>query len=332
MSRNHTPSADPSVSGLRSEPDDAWRQALLTSLRDCGVQRAQRHRALQQVVTAFVICFVPLFSGFCLTRINERLAHAPVVIRLVAASVWVAFSLCVLAPLRNWSIRREAQTCARSAEEELERNGTRRPIFYLRSFRLDEKSAHRSWRERFLGTMPIETAEQTLAAVLRKLGPFIAMGRPGESLPTLGAARFYVSDDRWQEKVADVVKASQLVVWTTGVTEGLRWELDHLIRNVSPERLVLWAHPHVLRIGAVEREEEWARFRATLGPLFPRPLPELLGDTRFITFRPGWQPGAIAPPRHNLIWAIRSALNPQRSALRGFVMGQQGRLKEGTLR
>src|SRR5712671_4228646 len=103
-----------------------------------------------------------------------------------------------------------------------------------------------------------------------------AAARPGERLPPLGAARFYVTDALWRQKVADVAKASQLVVWTSGVSEELRWEIAHLLADMPARKLVLWAHPHLTVEGAA-REEEWSRFRTTLGGLFPKPLPATLG-------------------------------------------------------
>jgi hypothetical protein len=143
-------------------------------------------------------------------------------------------------------------------------------------------------------------------------------------LPALGAARFYVSHERWQKKVEDVAKESQLVVWATGVTEGLRWEISHLIENLPPEKLVLWAHPHLLRLSESERETEWSRFRQQLGGVFPKPLPERLGEARFIYFEPDWTPRAVAPPRHDFAWSMRSLLGAQRSALQALLALRQG--------
>src|SRR5205085_11213724 len=95
---------------------------------------------------------------------------------------------------------------AQNAFEELQGDKSRRPVFYLRSFRMD-------------GT----PQEQKVMTEFRKCGPVIAIGRPDEKLPQLGAARFYVSHARWKETVAAILRVSQLVVWTTGITEGLRW-------------------------------------------------------------------------------------------------------------
>jgi hypothetical protein len=85
---------------------------------------------------------------------------------------------------------------------------------------------------------------------------------------------------------------------------------------VPPEKLVLWAHPHLLRAGAAEREAEWRKFLEALGPVFPKPLPESLGDARFICFTPDWTPIPIAPPWRGPIDALWSFFNPLGSALR----------------
>ena len=47
----------------------------------------------------------------------------------------------------------------------------------------------------------ISDPEQELAALLQSVGPVIGIGQPGETLPDLGAARMYVSDDAWRATV-----------------------------------------------------------------------------------------------------------------------------------
>ena len=49
----------------------------------------------------------------------------------------------------------------------------------------------------------IITEEEQLAKVVAEIGSFIAIGRPGENLPTLGAIRLYTGDADWQESVLD---------------------------------------------------------------------------------------------------------------------------------
>jgi hypothetical protein len=78
------------------------------------------------------------------------------------------------------------------------------------------------------------------------------------------------------------------VVWVTGTTEGLRWELRHLREALPPEKLVLWAHPHLLGLAQPQAEQEWTRFCETLGSVLPVPLPRELGDARFFYFQKDW--------------------------------------------
>jgi uncharacterized membrane protein YhaH (DUF805 family) len=271
-------------------PDDTnWREWLLASLEDAGVQAPPRHTFSGVVLPMLGMMAIVLLNYAVGAIINQAKGGA------VVGLIWLVFSIVVLSRIYNRFLRRTWQTRARSAEAELRRPGSRRPILYLRSFALDAQVGRPSLPERMLGTIPFRNAEQRLTYGLGGLGPVIAIGRPGEQLPALGAARFYVSHDRWQQKVADVVKVSQLVVWATGITEGLRWEISHLIQSLPPEKLILWAHPHLLPMNEAEREAEWARFRASLGGLFPRPLPERLGETRFICFNANSEPIPVGP-------------------------------------
>ena len=45
----------------------------------------------------------------------------------------------------------------------------------------------------------------------------VAIGKPGEDLPTPGAARIYVSDEEWKEEVKRRMRAARLVVIRAGV-------------------------------------------------------------------------------------------------------------------
>jgi len=175
---------------------------------------------------------------------------------------------------------------AKSASDELASAGARRPILYLRSFEIDEDTSRPSILEFFGILLATSTPEQKLAQQLSRVGPVIAIGRPGEALPPLGAARFYVTDELWKQKVADVAAASRLVVWTSGVSEGLRWEISYLLRSLPTERLVLWAHPHLV-VGRRGREAEWSLFLKALGAV-SEAFSRHARDHRALRLRAGW--------------------------------------------
>jgi hypothetical protein len=281
--------------------DDAnWRQSLLASLRSAGAQPAPK--GVFTGVILPILGIVVIGGGWTLLNALIRLeppagSSGPNLALIVLMTVALtAISILLIQGLLAFFSRRIWRFRARSAEQELERAGSRRPVLYLRSFTLDEETARPSGAELILGTTPTASAEQMLAKTLsRRRGPVIAIGLPGEKLPGLGAARFYASHEVWHQKVADAAHVAQLVIWTTGSTEGLRWEISHLLKSVPPAKLVVWAHPPLLRLDRVEREQEWAAFRASLGKAFPKQLPERLGKTRFIWFKEDWEPVPVSP-------------------------------------
>ncbi len=70
--------------------------------------------------------------------------------------------------------------------------------------------------------------EELVAFLVSKESPLVAIGKPGELLPQLGAVRTYVSDDEWQSAVEATAKRVGSIVLVAGVTDGLEWELSHL--------------------------------------------------------------------------------------------------------
>ena len=74
------------------------------------------------------------------------------------------------------------------------------------------------------------TEEEQLLKALRGLGSAMAIGRPGEKLPQIGAARVYYDDNEWRDRVEKLIRSARLLVIRTGIGEGLRWEVEHVIR------------------------------------------------------------------------------------------------------
>jgi len=128
---------------------------------------------------------------------------------------------------------RFARMRARAHADALRQQDRRPAILYLRSFEDDQLSvatvlsARRPFFELFRvrGTDPFE---ETITWELAPYGPVIAVGRPGRSLASLGAAREYLPEDRWQEDVADLMHDSRAIVMTIGATDGLRWEVQRV--------------------------------------------------------------------------------------------------------
>jgi hypothetical protein len=118
----------------------------------------------------------------------------------------------------------------------------RSPILLLRSFQdditpLQRTNDPRAWMRSLL--VPSRwTLEETIERLLGSEGPVIAIGRPGESLPPAGAARTYVADDQWRDRVQAFIAEAALVVVILGETAGLRFEYDAIVRLGALDKLM----------------------------------------------------------------------------------------------
>jgi hypothetical protein len=98
--------------------------------------------------------------------------------------------------------------------------------------------------------------EESIADRFRPFGPLVAIGKPGEALPQLGASRNYYSDAEWQAAALGLMRDSLLIVVIAGVSPGLRWELEAIARAGHQSKLlVLMPEPHRRRRWEVITEE-----------------------------------------------------------------------------
>ena len=109
----------------------------------------------------------------------------------------------------------------------------------LRTFR-DDRRRILHWSIRFQLpfdlTAPWERLELQIVRAFRPLMPVIAVGRPREPLPQLGARRFYVHDDDWREAVLFyALDRCAAVILVVGPGEGLRWEIAQALREAPPD-------------------------------------------------------------------------------------------------
>jgi hypothetical protein len=125
-------------------------------------------------------------------------------------------------------LRRARQFTAEGAVARLRRD-RRPPVVYLRPFAADHRFV---WG--------VKSREELMAEDVDKIGPFVAIGRPDERIPDLGAGRLYVADEAWQQVVRMLVDESQLVILQAGGSDGVRWELNELISRRNRRKLVLY--------------------------------------------------------------------------------------------
>lgn len=141
---------------------------------------------------------------------------------------------------------------------------------------------HIAARERFE-----RTYEERLARTLRRAGPFVAVGDPTERLPLLGAARVYADDSEWVETVGELTARAGMIVIHAGDSEGVAWEVRHVIELHDPERMIL-SLPLQGKRKERSRQERYDAFRSSFGDAFPRALPDRIGDYQFLYFDAAW--------------------------------------------
>jgi len=118
----------------------------------------------------------------------------------------------------------------------------RAPILYLRSF---DDDAVPDQTGAVIPFGPQQTIEMRLVEAFAALGPVVSIGRPGERLPELGANRFYVSDDDWQQAVRYFLERAAAVIILVGRSMGVAWEIETALHTV-PRQKLLFVFPYLL--------------------------------------------------------------------------------------
>jgi hypothetical protein len=230
---------------------------------------ARYRQAMALRLAAGNLAAPPLFIGWWVddprglgTIEREEILLAPLVV--------LGGYLCALAAWRLW--RRSQRLMAINAVEAMQTD-PRPPVLYLRSFKddgetlFDSEESHTMTRaHRWLEAT---TVEQQSAGALSAVGPVVAVGRPGEPLPELGAARLYVAHEAWQGEVRSLMGRATLVVVRVGSSPGVLWEVDQVLEHV-PRRRVIFA---IIGDGPV-CDEIVARLEPELGAAWVASLPE----------------------------------------------------------
>lgn len=171
----------------------------------------------------------------------------------------------------------------------------RAPILYLRPFHIDPPEFPSiilpfiTTPREHLKYLSRGTPEENLTKLLWQLGPVIAVGRPGEKLPQLGAIRLYFNNEEWQEKVNTLMTLSQLVVIQAGYTGGIEWELSLAKARLQPYRL-LFSFLSWRTLSKKLRQREYETFKVLIERIYGISLPEQIGDALYLYFDHDWTP------------------------------------------
>ncbi|MEW8328288.1 MAG: hypothetical protein AB2659_15715 [Candidatus Thiodiazotropha sp.] len=177
--------------------------------------------------------------------------------------------------------------------EEVLAKDQRAPILYLRSFNdqagdftlggfFSAVGAMFTRRNMGLSTSSWgPTFQSQLGYVMERVGPYIAVGRPGVRLPGTGAARLYVPDQAWQERVVQLIRSARLVIIRAGTSAGLNWEIETVKRIIDK--------PHQLLVILPLSKKGYLAFRQSVAEAGIE-LPQRPPNAMFMTFDEEWKP------------------------------------------
>ncbi len=171
-----------------------------------------------------------------------------------------------LAAVLGGALFRLARAFGRQGTKRVLAADTRPAALYLRSFDDDRlplpviASARRPLFELFSlrGADPFEEA---VAWELNAYGPVVAVGRPGRSLASLGAAREHLPDSTWQEQVAARMGDAGIIAVATGETDGLAWELGKIVDGGHLAKTFFVFPP----VAPADLERRWQHTSQSLG-------------------------------------------------------------------
>ncbi len=146
-------------------------------------------------------------------------------------------------------------------------------------------------------------------------------------------ARYCVAHDRWKSKRKwkRLPARSHYVVWATGVTREARVrEISHLIEDIPPTKVILLAHPHLLR---QSRRQSGAENAGSVPHGVRETIPQTVAGRNSAACRipfystSDWEPRPVAPPRR--VW---TGLAHGGSRVAGAVLkAKQGKLNESAV-
>ena len=176
--------------------------------------------------------------GGCLAAFLLIQQHAP-------SAEWPDFATFIggiIAVAGGTFLGRRGKQLLQPTATELRSHDQRPPVVLLRSFGDDDLSVVEDVTEDGPRTADFE---ESIEDHFAPFGPFIAIGKPGEKLPTLGAARNYYADTEWHDAVATWMKEARMLVVIPGLTGGLGWELDTIRHSGHIGKLLVLMPPRL---------------------------------------------------------------------------------------
>jgi hypothetical protein len=235
------------------------RLPLDLAARPASARNPSAGRLMQRLGLAVGLGFVLIAAiAGCILVLGDPAApmRLPLLPSAPALLVYAAATLLVgtLLPVGGILLFRRGSATLQPSGDELMASDRRRPVLLLRSFGDDRMSVVDAPT---LGQISsLARMEESIADQFRPFGPLVAIGKPGEALPELGASRNYYSESEWRAAALELMWDAVLIVVIAGVSPGLRWELEAVARvGHQSKLLVLMPEPDRRRRWDVITEE-----------------------------------------------------------------------------
>lgn len=239
---------------------------------------------------AYLIAWCVL-TQLIVTLTGEDEISSAICIQIVSLSAGFLLFPALAKRVREWQQRRAKPARSVLAQDE------RPPVVYLRAFIEDGTAPETSPLMKVgplfspLGLVvdQMQTFEEDLAGQLESVGPFVALSPSQYVLPALGAARLLTRDENWQQTVEELLSRCGLVIFRSGDSESLRWEMNKVVECVPADRVIFY-----LQIGSEKdkavQQARYDQFRRIADGILPKPTPARRGRNAFLHFTASWDP------------------------------------------
>jgi hypothetical protein len=109
--------------------------------------------------------------------------------------------------------------------------------------------------------MELSLEEFLSEAISKRIGPFVALGNPGDELPPAGAIREYAQDAAWKERFTELAHSVKCIVLSVGNSANLQWELAQIREMGTTRKLCMFTSPrsHSKSVAEILRAEDSSR-------------------------------------------------------------------------
>lgn len=155
-------------------------------------------------------------------------------------------------------------------------------VLFLRSFEDDGKSKEMPIS---LFTLSVQhpTFEEQIAKDFKNFN-LIAVGRPEEELPELGANRLYIANELWKEQVTLLINKASFIIVKPSFSDGLNWELDTIIKKGVLSKVIIF---HLFKDSPNKKLQKfyYNKFEKMMSKMFSVKLQSYLPNTIYSYFQ-----------------------------------------------